>query len=101
MINSSKSNLHSSPLSFGPGRDQKSYKVELILLEKTPEPALEDHVHRPKKMGVWVLINEAWYYLVALIVHIPDPLQTTTVGSGGSRSLSTTTIKTPLNSATS
>jgi len=30
-------------------------------MANTAGSALEDHVHRSQKMGIWVLINEDWY----------------------------------------
>ncbi|WP_234836835.1 ZIP family metal transporter, partial [Sinorhizobium meliloti] len=38
-------------------------------MANTAGSALEDHVHRSQKMGIWVLINEDWYK-VALIVGL-------------------------------
>jgi hypothetical protein len=33
----------------------------LLRLEHPRQPALEDHLHRPTRLGPWVLIREIWY----------------------------------------
>src|SRR3954447_5893930 len=36
-------------------------------LEQAHRAALDDHVHRPTRLGQWVLISGSWYYCSAAI----------------------------------
>ena len=43
--------------------DPMLYKHRLVLrgLEQAHRAALDDHVHRPTRLGQWVMISGSWY----------------------------------------
>src|SRR3954465_12219735 len=42
-------------------------------LEQAHRAALDDHVHRPTRLGQWVLISGSWYKLAAAILLDAGP----------------------------
>jgi hypothetical protein len=49
------------------GKVRRSPQPLLCGLEQARRSALEDHVHRPARLGPWVLIIGMWYYMFLFI----------------------------------